>query len=68
MTVPAGSAPGPAPSVCALCGEPLPRGDARCGACGYAVDRRFSRAAIAALCTLLVAVYAVTLLVVALAR
>jgi predicted nucleic acid-binding Zn ribbon protein len=54
--------------VCALCGEPLPRGDARCGACGYAVDRRFSRAAIAALCTLLVAVYAVTLLVVALAR
>jgi hypothetical protein len=68
VTVPAGRPPDPAPVPCALCGAPTPAAADRCPACGFARPRAFSRAAIAALCALLVAVYAVTLLAVALAR
>jgi hypothetical protein len=68
MTVPAGRPPGPAPAACTLCGAPIAAGDERCEACGYPLPRPFSHAALATLCALLVAVYAVTLLAVALAR
>ena len=69
MTVPAG----PAPGVCMLCGAPL-AGFGRCSACGLSQEGGpghpdpFGIPVRVALGAILVAVYAVTLLVVLLAR
>ncbi|MDQ1456417.1 MAG: hypothetical protein QOH28_2037, partial [Actinomycetota bacterium] len=68
-TVPAG----PAPGVCMLCGAPL-AGVGRCSACGLSQEggpgRRnpFTTPVLLGLGAVLVAVYAVTLVVVLLAR
>jgi hypothetical protein len=69
MTVPAG----PAPSACLLCGAPL-SGVARCSACGLSQEGGpgrpdpFSVPVLLTLAAILVGVYAVTLVVVLLAR
>jgi hypothetical protein len=69
MTVPAG----PAPGVCMLCGAPLPS-VGRCSACGLSQEGGpgrpdpFTAPARLVLALVLVAVYAVTLVVVLLAR
>ena len=68
MTVPAGSAPG----VCTLCGAPL-AGVGRCSACGLSQEGvpgrpPFTASALLMLAVVLAAVYAVTLVVVILAR
>ena len=69
MTAPAG----PVPGVCMLCGAPL-AGVERCGSCGIAQEggpgRRdpFTGRVLVLFGLLLVAVYAVTLVIVLLAR
>ena len=62
----------PAPGVCTLCGAPL-AGVGRCSACGLSQEGvpgrpPFTASALLMLAVVLVAVYAVTLVVVILAR
>jgi hypothetical protein len=67
-------APAPQPAPCPLCGAEVPADATRCGSCGYhlaGVDGRpgpFSRRALWWSAAALLAVYLLTLLVVALAR
>jgi len=74
VTVPVGPTPvGPAPGVCMLCGAPL-ESVGRCSACGLAQEGGpgrpdpFGVPVRLVLAAVLVAVYAVTLVVVLLAR
>lgn len=57
---------------CALCGTPNPLGARRCSDCGYHLEasgpRPFSRPALWALAAMVLAIYVVSLAVVAIAR
>jgi len=66
--------PSPAPTTCPLCGAPVTADATRCSECGYSLagvaGRRapFDRRALWWCAAALVAVYGITLLIVALAR